>query len=71
MTKYWVSCPKFTGQVNVENAEGVLDGGIDLNATIIDTPPVWKKFKGQTLHSLLHWLSRFGRVNTKELNATN
>ena len=55
MTKYWVSCKRFTGQVNVDD---------DI---ITFTPPVWRKFVGQPFVHLLNWLRKFGGLKYEKL----
>ena len=45
MRKWWISSPKFTGQVDTT-----------ASLRIITTPPVWKSFKGQQLSRLIDWL---------------
>ena len=52
MTALWISHPKFTGQVNIDDE--------DTELTILDTPPVWRAFKGQHLGRLLDWLRSLG-----------
>lgn len=55
-SKWWVSCQKFTGQVNVDDDE-----------TVLTTPPVWKVFRGQKFCKLISWLAKFGPVTQVKL----
>jgi hypothetical protein len=55
VTKYWVSCKRFTGQVNVD------DG------MIVSAPAVWGRFVGQPLTSLIRWLRQFGGLECVKL----
>lgn len=59
MISVWLSHPKFTGRV------GVVSRGKTL--WVQDPPPVWKKFKYQTLASLVAWLEKSGDVEMEEL----
>ena len=54
--KWWVSCTKFTGQVDT--------GKDDI---ILMAPPVWKKFVGQPFIHLLNWLRKFGGLKYENL----
>lgn len=56
MTKLWVSSPKFTGQVDVDDGQ-----------VMLMTPPVWGKFRGQPLENLVKWLSKWGKVEVEAL----
>jgi hypothetical protein len=51
MTNFWISCSWATGFVQVDD-EGI----------IIDTAPVWKRFKGQCIESLTSWLKKKSEV---------
>lgn len=46
--KYWVSHPKFTGQVTV------------LDDVICSAPAVWGVFVGQKFEALKRWLNSLG-----------
>lgn len=39
----------------------------EMNGIIIDTAPVWHKFKGQPLTALLRWLESKGNYKIEEL----
>lgn len=52
LKKYWVSHPKFTGQVCTELRNEV--------EVIIQAPPVWKGFLSQPLSNLVKWLNKLG-----------
>lgn len=56
MTELWVSSAWATGLVVVD------DDGI-----IIDSAPVWKKFRGQAIESLTKWLKKKSEVRIVEL----
>lgn len=47
--RYWVSHPKFTGMVECSES-----------GTITLAPPVWKRFTGQRIGSLVKWLKSLG-----------
>jgi hypothetical protein len=47
--KWWVSHPKFTGQVETDALQ-----------IVTSTPPVWRTFVGQPFSNLLGWLKRLG-----------
>jgi hypothetical protein len=51
MTRLWVSSPKGTCFVNTDD-----------NTIIVDTAPLWRKFKGQPLGNLIRWLGKDVRV---------
>lgn len=44
MTKYWLSCSRFTIQVNTDD-----------NGIIVWTAPIARKFVGQPLQNLVRW----------------
>ena len=60
--KYWVSCPKFTIKVEIE------DSITPDYAVIIDTAPIARKFIGQPFYNLLHWCKGFGKVRRVKLS---
>ena len=47
LNKYWISAPRFTGQVDTVSEEPF---------TILAAPPVWRKFVGQPMKNLIRWL---------------
>lgn len=49
MLKYWLSCKKFTVQINCDGAN-----------YIIKTPPIVSKFLGQPLKNLEYWMEKIG-----------
>lgn len=55
MEKWWISCLKFTVQVNVK--DGV----------IVNAAPVVTKFKGQPLSNLLRWAAKLGGLQTHRM----
>lgn len=54
--KFWITTPQVSGEVNV-NARG----------QICETPPVWKRFLGQSLYALTGWLKNNGTVEIENL----
>jgi hypothetical protein len=54
MTKFWISCPKFTIRVYVHD-------GI-----IVKAAPIVQKFINQPVVNLLNWAAKFGKVIIKE-----
>jgi hypothetical protein len=59
MKQIWISTPKTTGLVDVIEAD-----------IIIATPPIWKRFIGQSLCNLINWLKKTGQqpIATKEID---
>ena len=58
MTDLWVSCPWATGMVTTDD-----------KTIITKTPPVWRKFIGQSLRNLVRWLGKdvcISYLNKKE-----
>jgi len=56
MTRYWVSAPKMTVTVTV-----------DENNIIKGTAPITQKFVGQKLDNLLDWMKKQGKVTMMEI----
>lgn len=56
---YWLSCTKMTVYAEVGEDE-----------RIIKTAPITRKFVGQPLHALEHWLAGFGGYVRAELAKT-
>lgn len=50
LRKYWVSCPRFTIQVNT------------VNSRIVRAAPIVRKFIGQPLDNLIRWAGRSTQV---------
>jgi len=58
MKEYQLDCEKFCGPITLDD-EGI----------IIDTIPVFRKFKGQAIENLTRWVkSHFGYCTLKEIN---
>jgi len=57
MKTFYFNCPKILCKVFTDN-----------NEVLIDVPPIFNKFKGQSLTNLIFWASKtFGKVVWKEL----
>ena len=56
MADLWVSCSWATGFVKIDD-EGI----------IIDTAPVWKRFRGQCIEALTSWLKKKSEVKIVEI----
>ena len=56
MTRYWLSTPKMTVAVTV-----------DENNIVKGEAPVIRKFTGQSLDNLLNWLKKQGQVEMMEI----
>lgn len=57
MKKYWLSCSRFTVQVNVDERN-----------IIIWTAPITRKFVGQPLTNLLRWCAPYELVDLATWN---
>ena len=56
MTKYNIDCEKHSGPIEIDD-EGI----------IIDTMPIFRKFKGQAVENLIKWVkTHFGYCTIKE-----
>jgi hypothetical protein len=54
--KFWISCHKFTVQVNT-----------DARDVIIDAAPIVQRFKGQHVVSLLRWAKGLGGLKWERM----
>ncbi len=57
MTDYWLSSEKMTVLVKT-----------DENETIIDSPPIVKRFRGQAIRNLVRWMRTQGGFRAEVLN---
>jgi len=59
MTQYQIDCTKFCGYVSVDD-----------NGIIIETMPVFQKFKGQHLSNLSKWVEKkFGYCTLQKIKS--
>lgn len=55
--KFWLSCPRFTIQVNVDD-----------RGDVYWTAPIAARFVGQGLENLVRWAGKFGQVRVCRLH---
>lgn len=56
MKQLWISCPKFTVQVDVGD-----------DNRVVEAAPVVRRFIGQNIDNLLYWLRGFGKVEVSAI----